>query len=943
MLPAKETSADIPSVFYRSKLFAVAAVDAQGRVKAVNEKFAQAFGKPQHRFEHTPFAEAHHPDDAPALKRALERCVENADVTETITLRTLRPTGEFDETEWEFTALPGNADGIRGVLCIGHGVAPSEKQAESRGMNEDTLLQISRGVADIYFTTDLHFNLTFISPSIEKVAGFTVREAMEMPIPDRYPPETLQRMSEVLAEEIALEQDPAADKNRTRTLEGHQYHADGSLIAVNFHVSFIRNEQGVATGLQGITRDVTEARRSAEELRITKERYEQIAVRSRTVVWEVDIDGKYTYMNSAAEALYGYDVSEIVGKLHFYDLSPPDYREEFKEEMLDLIRSGQKMEPQEAVFLSAAGAEIYVLASGEPCFDESGKITGYRGSGTDITERKKAENALMERENTLRELLIDKDRMAKMQSMLFDIALKYINIPLSRVPEAVQQSLRDIGEYTGTHRAVVFSYDFSNNTTRCLYEWTAPGIDSIIVDYQEIPLSYFPNMKEAHKAGRSIYVPNTGNLDEASPERDVLGPRNVRTSLSVPIMREGHCTGFVGIESVGELHDYGDREEILLDVFSGLLNNVQEREKNEKELFRMQVLLEETGQMSGVGGYEMNVKTGLHYWSAVTKQIHEVPMDFEPDIETAIEFYKEGAARDEIKRLVEDSLANGTQYDTVLPIITGKGNERIMKVQGRTEFVDGRAVRLYGTVTDITEMRRKEEREKLLLEISQNQNERLKNFAHIVAHNLRSHSGNIESLLGLIEESREDLKDFDLMRLLRRVSDSLRDTLGHLSEVALLHTAEREPLNDLNLNVHVESAVEVVSGNVKRDDVEIINALNGDETVKALPAYLDSILLNLLTNAIKYRSTERPCTVRITAAEDDRYLRLTVADNGLGIDLERHGGKLFGMFKTFHDHPEARGIGLFITKNQVESMGGRIDVESIEGEGTSFHVRLLRR
>jgi signal transduction histidine kinase len=193
-----------------------------------------------------------------------------------------------------------------------------------------------------------------------------------------------------------------------------------------------------------------------------------------------------------------------------------------------------------------------------------------------------------------------------------------------------------------------------------------------------------------------------------------------------------------------------------------------------------------------------------------------------------------------------------------------------------------------------------------------------------------------------MEDAREDLKDFDLMRLLRRVSDSLRDTLGHLSEVALLHTSERVPLSEIQLNTHVHSAIEAVSGDLRRDDVEIINEINGTEVVKAIPAYLDSILLNLLTNAVKYRSKERPCLIRITATCEGRYLMLTVSDNGLGIDIERHGAKLFGMFKTFHDHPEARGIGLFITKNQVEAIGGRIDVESVENEGTSFHVRLLK-
>lgn len=67
---------------------------------------------------------------------------------------------------------------------------------------------------------------------------------------------------------------------------------------------------------------------------------------------------------------------------------------------------------------------------------------------------------------------------------------------------------------------------------------------------------------------------------------------------------------------------------------------------------------------------------------------------------------------------------------------------------------------------------------------------------------------------------------------------------------------------------------------------------------------------------------------------------LNFQDNGLGIDLEKHGEKLFGMYKTFHQHPDSRGVGLFITRNQVESMGGKIEVSSTVNVGTTFSIHL---
>jgi two-component system aerobic respiration control sensor histidine kinase ArcB len=108
--------------------------------------------------------------------------------------------------------------------------------------------------------------------------------------------------------------------------------------------------------------------------------------------------------------------------------------------------------------------------------------------------------------------------------------------------------------------------------------------------------------------------------------------------------------------------------------------------------------------------------------------------------------------------------------------------------------------------------------------------------------------------------------------------------------------------------------------------------------VYVVPAYLDSILLNLLSNAIKYRSAQRPPLIHVRAHQEVDSVVLEVQDNGLGIDLVKNQSKLFGMYKTFHDNEDARGVGLFITKNHVEAMGGAITVVSEVEVGTTFKV-----
>jgi len=119
-----------------------------------------------------------------------------------------------------------------------------------------------------------------------------------------------------------------------------------------------------------------------------------------------------------------------------------------------------------------------------------------------------------------------------------------------------------------------------------------------------------------------------------------------------------------------------------------------------------------------------------------------------------------------------------------------------------------------------------------------------------------------------------------------------------------------------------------------------VNKLNKDYAVRAIPAYLESIVLNFLTNSIKYRSEDRPLKIIVDAEKSGGYVKLSVTDNGRGIDLKRHRKKLFGMYKTFHKHKDARGVGLFITKNQIEAMEGKVEVESTPGIGTTFHTYL---
>lgn len=142
----------------------------------------------------------------------------------------------------------------------------------------------------------------------------------------------------------------------------------------------------------------------------------------------------------------------------------------------------------------------------------------------------------------------------------------------------------------------------------------------------------------------------------------------------------------------------------------------------------------------------------------------------------------------------------------------------------------------------------------------------------------------------------------------------------------------------LNLDSYLNKVLAILGEEINSNKVKIYKKIPKDYSIPFNPSYLESILLNFTTNAIKYSHPDRiPEIYYDLEKENDKFV-LKIKDNGLGIDLDRHGEKLFGMYKTFHNNPDARGIVLFITKNQIESMGGKVEVESKKNIGTTFKI-----
>mgnify|MGYP003625278343 FL=1 len=253
----------------------------------------------------------------------------------------------------------------------------------------------------------------------------------------------------------------------------------------------------------------------------------------------------------------------------------------------------------------------------------------------------------------------------------------------------------------------------------------------------------------------------------------------------------------------------------------------------------------------------------------------------------------------------------------------------------------GQAERMVGAMRDITTQTLLEkERDKITNDLLQ-RNVALEQFTYIVSHNLRGPVANILGLSGLLKSSALDEQSFQMcLTSMESTTKKLDQVIKDLDQVLQVRQQLTQTKEKISLRGLVEEIQLMIGHEQGHNDIWINIDFSKTDEVYSLKSYLHSIFHNLITNSVKYRKRDQPLTIDIKSDQSNGYTLLTFKDNGTGIDLKTNGEKVFGLYKRFHESVEGKGIGLFMTKTQVESLGGRIHLQSEPGGGTEFTVEL---
>lgn len=361
-----------------------------------------------------------------------------------------------------------------------------------------------------------------------------------------------------------------------------------------------------------------------------------------------------------------------------------------------------------------------------------------------------------------------------------------------------------------------------------------------------------------------------------------------------------------------------------------------------RELKNKETLLEEASFLSEVGAWEMDAETLELVQSNALFDILEFDRKVNLNLKRSYDLFP-GKAKEKIQTCVADALALGRSWDMILPINTAKGNSLWIRSIGKPKMKFGKVEKIYGIVQNVTSQVEAQIKLESVIDTLTGQKNHLEDFNHIISHNLRSPVKNLVLLAGQLNEINRDKECQVFVDHINKISHSINDLLDELVDMVKLIQDKDLEMEEVKLDDVLKKTRNILNGQIHQLGPDIDIDLNSWDVIRYPKVYLESIVLNLMSNALKYSSPERkPKIVFKTIIENNRR-GFIVSDNGLGIDMKRFADKLFKLNQTFHKNINGKGMGLFMIKKQIESMGGEISVGSEENAGTEFKVILEKK
>jgi PAS domain S-box-containing protein len=748
--------------------------------------------------------------------------------------------------------------------------------------SDDLLAATLRSIGDGVISCSVDGSVVAMNRVAERLTGWSSNEASGRPIDEVF--------NIVNARTRAKAENPV-----------HRTLREGIVVGLANHTALIARDgteyqiadscapiHGIDEGVVGavlVFRDVTEEYHQQEALAASEARFAQLARQSRTVVWEVDAEGLYTYVSDVALDVFGYRPEEMVGRLHFYDLHPEAEREAFKSAAFAVFARKEPFVDMVNALVTPAGEMRWVSTNGLPVLDADGNLLGYRGSDIDITERKWAE----EQDRFLAAITANMTDSIVVTDASFRIT--YLN---KKAEELYGYTL---AELMGQTPDLFNAEPLAEEIQRELYATVASGRvfaaeslnrrrdgSTFICEYRVVPLVDDAGVTYA-------YVGIQRDISARRRAEDALRRSREQFELAVRGTNDGIWDWDLRDNSLflsakwKEQLGYTDDE--LPNIFATFEDNLHPDDKPRIMGFVDRYLKGEVQQYSLE--FRMRHKDGSYRWILARG---EAVRD-----DDGIPYRMAGSHTDITARKEEEARLLGM-------------NQQLEEATARAESANVA------------------------------KGEFLANMSHEIRTPMNGVIGVTELLLDtdLNEEQRR------YAEMVRTSGEALLRLINDILDYSKIEARKLDlEMADIDLVLLMDDFATALASKAEEKGLEFLSAV--DPAVPRLlrgdSGRLRQILTNMASNAIKFTASGE-VSVRVTKeteSDHDVLLRFTVRDTGIGIPKEKQA-LLFAKFSQV-DASTTReyggtGLGLAISKQLAELMGGEVGVESEPGVGSEF-------
>jgi PAS domain S-box-containing protein len=639
--------------------------------------------------------------------------------------------------------------------------------------SEKKYRRLAENISDVIWTTDLEFNVTYVSPSIKKLTGDTVKQHTEKPVEKKIPAKYLKEIKQILNKELQKEGKKGLDKNRSVLFETPYYKADGSEIWVTMNVSFLRDDKGKVIGLQGVTHDITKRKKTEKE----NENLATMVDIAPNAISIHDFEGNFIFTNKRNLELHGYTKKEF-DKLNLKDIDVPESAALVKSRMAEIDKNGEATFEVEHFRKDGSKFPLMIFVKKVDWYGRPAMLS----IGTDITERKKAEEQLK-----LNSLVLD-----QVQDLITitDLNGNIIYVNKAEVEklglkkdELVGQSVNIYGEnkQKGATQNEILEKTRKNNFWRGeVFNYNQKG-EEIILDCRaqvvrnekNIPVAICgisTDITESKKAALDLQASlernkaildanpdlmfvfsGKGDIIDYKAEKDTdlliqpeafLG-KNVTEALPDYLA----TLTFEKIEKVkqtGEMELYSYTLEIEGEPrffesrmvpygknnFLAIVRDITQKQLDEINLRESKQKLKDAMKTARLGSWEMDLMHQKLYWSEEMYSIFDVD---ETNVNPTYELFLEYIHPDDqkfVERAYKDSLKDKLPYDLKYRILTSRGELKHVKEKRRSIFDNhGKPVKTVGVIQDISDLKRIE----LDLRKAKEKAEERQNYSRIIA------------------------------------------------------------------------------------------------------------------------------------------------------------------------------------------------------------------